>query len=55
MYYSSLPKLVRHISWILKLKRNWLKWKTGEKGRENLRQLSTKDTRNGLETLTKVA
>ena len=50
MYYSSLPKLVRHISWILKLKRNWLKGKRGKKDRENLTQLSTKDTINGLES-----
>ena len=54
-YYSSLPKLVRHISWILKLKRNWLIWKRGEKDRENFTQLSTKDTHNGLETLIKNA
>ena len=54
-YYSSLPKLVRHISWILKLKRNWMIWKRGKKDRENFTQLSTKDTRNGLETLIKIA
>ena len=23
-YYSSLPKLIHHITWILKLKRNWM-------------------------------
>ena len=54
-YYSSLPKLIPHISWILRLKRNWTIWKRGEKGRENLTQLSTKDTYNGLETLIKIA
>ena len=54
-YYSSLPKLVRHVSWILKLKRNWIIWKTGEKDRENVTQLNTKDTHNGLETLIKIA
>ena len=54
-YYSSLPKLFRHISWILKLKRNWMIWKRGEKDRGNITQLSTKDTHNGLETLIKIA
>ena len=50
-YYSFLPKLVRHISWILKPKRYWMIWKKGEKDRENFTQLSTKDTHNGLETI----
>ena len=54
-YYSSLPKLIPHINWILRLKLNWTIWKRGEKGRENLTQLSTKDTYNGLETLIKIA
>ena len=54
-YYSSLPKLVRHFTWILKLKRNWMIWKIGEKDRENFTQLSTIDTHNGLDTLIKIA
>ena len=33
-YYSSLPKSVLGVSWILKLKRNWLKWERGEKDRK---------------------
>ena len=55
MYYLSLPKFICHISWILKLKHNWMIWKRGEKDRENFTQLNTKDAHNGLETLIKIA
>ena len=34
-YYSSLDKLVHHLVWISKLKRNWVMCQRGEKGREN--------------------
>ena len=54
-YYSSLPKLVRHISWILKLKRSWMTWKRQGKETENFTQLNTKDTHNGLEKLIKIS
>ena len=50
-YYLSLPKLVRHISWILKSKRYWMILERGGQDRENFTQLSTKDTLNGLETI----
>ena len=46
-YYSTLPKLVRHFSWIWKIKHNWMI--------RYFTQLSTKDTNNGLETLIKTA
>ena len=29
-YYSSSDKLIRAMSWIKKLKSNWIKWKSGE-------------------------
>ena len=54
-YYSSLPKLVPHICWILKLKRNWIVWQRGENNRESFTQLNTKDTHIVLETLIKIA
>ena len=34
-YYSSLDKLVHHLVWISKLKRNWVMCQRGEKGQEN--------------------
>ena len=34
-YYSSLDKLVRHLVWISKLKRNWVMCRRDEKGRES--------------------
>ena len=34
IYYSSLDKLIQVISWIKKLKSNWLLWKRGDQTRE---------------------
>ena len=50
--YLSFPKLVRQVSWILKIKRNWLIWKTG--GKERFTELNTNDANNDLETLVKI-
>ena len=38
---SSFVTLIRHLSWILKLKLNWIKWKRGIEERENVRFLTT--------------
>ena len=35
IYYSSLDKLIEAISWIKKLKSNWINWKRGEQTRKN--------------------
>ena len=45
-YYSSLSKLVRHLSWLIKLKNNWIKWKSREKHRENFNYLSYDEIQN---------
>ena len=42
-YYSSLDKLVRHLTWILKLKSNWVKWKRGSPERENFHFLTVNE------------
>ena len=39
-YYSSLEKLVRHLTWILRLKSNWVEWKKGLSEREHLQFLT---------------
>ena len=36
-YYLSFITLIRHLSWILKLKLNWIKWKRGIEEGENFR------------------
>ena len=40
-HYSSFITLIRHLSWILKLKLKWIKWKRGIEERENFRFLTT--------------
>ena len=40
-HYSSFITLIRHLSWILKLKLNWIKRKRGIEERENFRFLTT--------------
>ena len=40
-HYSSFITLTHDLSWILKLKVNWLKWKRGIEERENFRFLTT--------------
>ena len=42
-HYSSWIKLVRHITWIIKLKRNWLNHQRNLKNRENLKYLTVKE------------
>ena len=56
-YYSSLSKLVRHLAWILKLKRNWIQLKRGTKKRGDFSQLSVSElqrNRNILVTLSQM-
>ena len=40
-HYSSFITLIHQLSWILKLKLNWIKWKRGIEERENFRFLTT--------------
>ena len=40
-HWSLFITLIRHLSWILKLKLNWIKWKRGIEERENFRFLTT--------------
>ena len=44
VYCSSIIKLIRHISWILKLKRNWMIWKRGREDRENFSSIKVTDS-----------
>ena len=45
-YYSYLDKLIRAISWIKKLKSNWIKWKRGEQTRENFNIITAAEFRD---------
>lgn len=54
-YYSSLNKLLRHISWFVKLKNNWLKAKRGEQDREKFTYISTNELRESLTFVIKVS
>ena len=52
-YYSSLDKLIRAISWIKKLKSNWIKWKRGSKQGRTLTYNSSRISRQSTWTYVK--
>ena len=41
--YSNWNKLVQHVTWLLKLKSNWLHWKRTHTERENFSSLTVKE------------
>ena len=54
-YYYSLSKLVRHLAWILKLKRNWIQWKRGTKKSEDFSQLSVSELQHSRYILVRLS
>ena len=54
-YYSSLDKLVRHLAWILKLKRNWVMCQRGKKRRQNFSYLTKNDIEFNLQQLLQIS
>ena len=52
--YSSVSKLVRHLEWILKLKRCWIQWKRGTKKREDFSRLSVSELQQSRDILVRL-
>ena len=54
-YYSFLDKLIRTISWIKKLKSNWIKWKRGEQTRENFNIIAAAEFQDSRHELIRIS
>ena len=54
-YYSSLSKLVRHLAWILKLKRSWIQWKKGTEKRDYFSHLGVSELQHGRDILVRLS
>ena len=54
-YYSSLDKIIRAISWIKKLKSNWIKGKRGEQTRENFNIITAAEFQDSQHELIRIS